>query len=83
MAKRSRKKRTPRLPAPPVVMASGGDPLDEVALAVRQVDQAQAALLAAVVAARGAGYSWTPIGRALGVTRQSARERFAASVSPS
>ncbi len=35
------------------------------------------AVVASVTAARGAGASWTDIGRALGVTKQGARQRFA------
>jgi hypothetical protein len=49
--------------------------------ALSAMAEARAALDAATVeAARGAhswGYSWTEIGRELGITRQAARQRFA------
>ena len=44
--------------------------------ALRQVDEAETALRAAVKQAREAGDSWAIIGAALGTSRQAAHERF-------
>lgn len=49
----------------------------EVELAAREVAEAQRRLTAAVVAARGQGASWEAVGRAAGMSRQSAHERWA------
>lgn len=49
----------------------------ETLSAIRQVqDDMAVALEAAAQAAHAAGYSWTEIGRELGMTRQAARQRF-------
>lgn len=51
--------------------------LHAVALASDEVADAQHKLTEAVRAARNAGASWTDIGRAVGISRQSAHERWA------
>lgn len=53
------------------------DELYAVRLAADEVADAQARLTEAVRAAREAGASWTDIGRATGMSRQSAHERWA------
>ena len=50
--------------------------LRRVGLAKRDVGAAQDELRAAVRDARAAGWSWSAIGRTLGVSRQAAQERF-------
>lgn len=52
------------------------DPVDLVEL-VQLHDALDDALVTAVRAQHAQGQSWTDIGRALGVTRQAARQRFA------
>lgn len=58
--------------------APAGDPaeLRRIGLAKRDIAAAEGELRDAVRAARVAGYSWSAIGRTLGVTKQSAQERF-------
>jgi len=56
------------------------DELYAVGLAADEVADAQARLTEAVRAAREAGASWTDIGRATGMSRQSAHERWAKSL---
>ncbi|MET8799261.1 hypothetical protein ABZV91_22985 [Nocardia sp. NPDC004568] len=51
--------------------------LHEVGLAADAVSDAQRTLSQAVRAARDAGASWAGIGRAVGISRQSAHERWA------
>lgn len=51
--------------------------LHQVALAADEVADAQRKLTEAVRVARDAGASWTDIGRAVGISRQSAHERWA------
>ncbi len=53
------------------------DELHTVELASDDVDDAQHKLNVAVRAARDAGASWADIGRAVGISRQSAHERWA------
>lgn len=49
----------------------------ETLSAIRQVQaDLDAALEQAAAAAHDAGYSWTEIGRELGISRQAARQRF-------
>ncbi len=48
----------------------------QIGLAQRDIHAAEAELRRAVRAARDAGYSWSTIGRTLGVTKQAAQERF-------
>ena len=50
--------------------------LRRIGLALRDMESADAELHDAVAAARTAGRSWAQIGMVLGVTRQSALERF-------
>lgn len=50
--------------------------LAEVRLAAEQADAARTHLDETVRAARAAGSSWADIGRAVGTTRQAARERW-------
>ena len=50
--------------------------LRRIGLALRDMEAADAELHDAVAAARTAGRSWAQIGMVLGVTRQSAQERF-------
>ena len=50
--------------------------LRRIGLALRGTETADAELRDAVAAARTAGRSWAQIGMVLGVTRQSAQERF-------
>lgn len=45
--------------------------------ALENISDAEAALFAAVVAARAAGDSWGQVGAALGTSRQNAYQRFA------
>lgn len=47
-----------------------------VELHAASVRAAEAALRDAVALARGHGATWTELGRALGVTRQAAQQRF-------
>ena len=55
---------------------SGAWPLQALGV-LAEIDRWQRPLLdQAVIAARAAGSSWSEIGKALGVTRQSAHERF-------
>lgn len=55
--------------------------LDRVQLLRMIRDTAESALPQAVAQARDDGASWEQLGRALGVTRQSAHERFSAGAS--
>ena len=58
----------------------GLDPLDalrELQALQQIIEKAQAALTPAVAAARNEGATWQDVANALGVTRQSAHERFA------
>ena len=58
----------------------GLDPLDalrELQTLQQIIEKAQAALAPAVAAARNDGATWQDVASALGVTRQSAHERFA------
>jgi hypothetical protein len=58
----------------------GLDPLDalrELQALQQIIEKAQAALAPAVAAARNDGATWQDVASALGVTRQSAHERFA------
>ena len=50
--------------------------LRRIGLAKRDIHAAEDELRAAVRQARAAGYSWSAIGRTLGITRQAAQERF-------
>lgn len=50
--------------------------LDELSQASASVKRAEAELSATVIAARKTGASWAQIGAALGMTRQSAHERW-------
>lgn len=50
--------------------------LRDIATAVDSLTDAQRQVDAAVLAAHGAGYSWGKIAIALGVSRQSAHERY-------
>ena len=52
------------------------DDLREVAVCADAVNEAEAALRGAVLAARANGRSWNRIAIALGVSRQAARQRF-------
>lgn len=52
--------------------------LDLVVLTARAHTQTTRMLQSAVTAARSAGHSWEAIGRALGMTRQAAQQRFGA-----
>lgn len=49
---------------------------EKIELAGRAVKQATSSLNEAVAIGRAAGLSWTAVGRAVGITRQSARERW-------
>lgn len=62
-------------------LAAIGYAADALTSAQASVDQARGALTAAVAAARANGRSWADIGRSLGVTRQTAHERFAEALS--
>lgn len=53
------------------------DPLRELQTLQQLIEKAQAALTPAVSAARNDGATWQDIANAIGVTRQSAHERFA------
>lgn len=53
------------------------DPLRELQTLQQLIEKAQAALAPAVSAARNDGATWQDIANAIGVTRQSAHERFA------
>ncbi|KQY61437.1 hypothetical protein [Nocardioides sp. Root140] len=55
----------------------GFDALDEISKARERVENAQDELTAAVAAAREQSVSWEAIGRATGMTRQSAHSRWA------
>lgn len=64
-----------------MVRKAGQDDPESFALAVQLLDEGRAALVDAAEALRtqdgvAGGYSWDDIARALGVTRQSAWERF-------
>lgn len=48
-----------------------------ISQALENISDAEAALFAAVVAARAAGDSWGQVGAALGTSRQNAYQRFA------
>ena len=50
--------------------------LSAIAAAKREVDRALVSLDRAVIAARRDGYSWAAIGEVVGITRQSAHERW-------
>ena len=52
------------------------NPLDRIASALRAQQEADERLRRAVAAARAAGHSWEAIAQVLGVTRQTAHERF-------
>lgn len=56
--------------------ARDGRHLRRIAAAAKTLDEADAELTAAVVAAREAGDSWAMIGTALGISRQGAFQRF-------
>jgi len=56
--------------------ARDAEPFRRIIAARRALAEAQAELVAAVDAARGAGDSWTVIGAALGTTRQGAFRKF-------
>jgi hypothetical protein len=60
----------------PQLEARPQEPLAEIRWAVERQGEADRAVRAAVRRARAAGESWTSIGAALGVTRQSAWERY-------
>lgn len=53
-----------------------GAPWRRIIAARKAVDDADAELQDAVMAARAAGYSWSVIGAALDITRQAAYQRF-------
>jgi hypothetical protein len=55
-------------------------PLEGVSRLCRESLKIEKALTEVVLTARRQGYSWTQIGRALGVTKQAARRRFAGGV---
>jgi hypothetical protein len=54
--------------------------LDDVQHAAAAIDEAQRRLVDSVATARAAGISYAAIGRALGVSRQAAWERFSQAV---
>lgn len=58
-------------------------PLHAVKDAFQAAGRAQAELVAAVSAARSAGFSWALIGSMLGTSRDAARQRYAHLVEPS
>lgn len=58
------------------------DPLDAVRTEARAVEEAQSRLTVAVHVAREAGKSWSEVGVAVGITRQSAHERWARPARP-
>ena len=60
------------------VMAPADDPVDlrRIGLALRRWADDQREVDDAVAAARGRGRSWGEIGLVLGISRQSARERY-------
>lgn len=51
-------------------------PLREIAEAFRQSIAAESTLAQAVAAARTAGYSWAQVGAVLGISKQSAHQRY-------
>ena len=55
-----------------------GTPLRRIVAANEAVDRARAFLVSEVRAAHDAGHSWTAIAAVLDITRQAARQRFAA-----
>ena len=55
--------------------AASGDP-EDLARLREVIDKAEASLGLAVAGLRSQGHSWAQIGQALGMTRQSAWERF-------
>jgi hypothetical protein len=57
-----------------------GAALRGIGQALDEVEAANAALVASVAGARSNGHSWTDVAFVLGVTRQAARQRFAAAV---
>jgi len=61
---------------PTAVPAEDPDDLRRIGLAQRDIETAETELHKAVAASRAAGRSWAQIGMVLGVTRQSAQERF-------
>jgi hypothetical protein len=69
---------------PDTVMETGewkdAGPLRAIVAAQEDVTHAKEHLAAAVAAAHEAGFSWAMIGTMLGVSRQAARQRFAAIV---
>ncbi|MGI9018521.1 MAG: sigma-70 family RNA polymerase sigma factor [Euzebya sp.] len=58
-------------------LAAIGHAADVLSMAQDSVEQARQSLAATVAVARSNGRSWADIGRCLGVTRQTAHERFA------
>ena len=59
--------------------AANGDP-EDLALVRQVIDSAEASLVIAVAGLREQGHSWTQVGEALGMTKQSAWERFSKSI---
>jgi len=60
-------------------IANDASSFEEVlAVTAMAVDESEELLLDAVTAARSAGYTWTQIGDALGISRQAAQARFTA-----
>jgi hypothetical protein len=53
------------------------EPLHRIADAFREQVAAERQVNLAIIAAREAGFSWTAIGMALGVSKQTAMQRFA------
>ena len=67
---------------PPWETMSDADVLGKLALIVRTGAQVDAFLVEWVQLARSRGLSWAEVGKALGVSRQAAWERFAAEIAP-
>ncbi|QOR72516.1 hypothetical protein IM660_00515 [Ruania alkalisoli] len=61
---------------PDVTPADDPSELRRIGLALRDIEASQNELRDAVAAARTAGRSWSQIGMVLGVSKQSAQERF-------
>ena len=53
-----------------------GAPIRAITAKVEQINDLDLAVAQDVAEARAAGFSWTLIGEALGVSRQAARQRF-------
>ena len=75
-------RRTGAVKRPPWEAMSDADVLGKLALIVRTGAQVDAFLVEWVQLARSRGLSWAEVGKALGVSRQAAWERFAGEVAP-